>query len=266
MVVYARTNPVRFFCSLAAATSLAGCSLHETTPAPEQASAESSVEMSGEAATDAASPAEAIAQAPSEAAPTEEPPADEPAAPPKMQLIREGVPLTITAMATPAAPPPPPPAPASAAADEAAPPDASATPPAALVEWRRWTLGRVALHGAWSPVVGPTEGEDAPESVHIAEFRTGPKGWLEASAGTLAALRFGGLTRARVSQWRLGEDEPPRLVVELTRGSVRIRPLINQETGKAADVLVKTDAGDVVVREEVEVAYDAARGVRTRLP
>ncbi len=254
MVVHARTFSVRVVIALASAASLAGCSLHETTPMPDESSAEASVEVSADAAPEAAA---------SEAAPTGEATANEPAAtepdsPPRVELIREGVPLTITSISS--TPPIPP---SSATGDAAAP---EAVPPAAQAEWRRWTLGRIELRGPWSAIVGPHEGEDPVESVQIAEFRTGTQGWVEATAGTLAALRLEGLTRARLSQWRLGEEQPPRLVIELTRGRVRIRPLANHETGKAADVLVRTPAGDVVVREQVEVAYDAAGGVRTRLP
>ena len=267
----------RALAMLVAPLLLTGCGLSEHTGdeqaevagAPAEEARESANAPAEEASPAAAPPPPAAASSEgpnAEAAPAksaEAPAADAPsapaagdakpaAAPDPLQPRREGVALAITGRSGPA----------KSAGSEGGAPDAGGAAPT-QAEVRRWTLGHVELRGPWKAVV-PTGDEPGPASVQ--EFRTGAQGWVEASARDYAALRIGELTRARVSQWRLGDEEEGRLVIELTRGRVVVRPLSKAPSGKARDVLVKTPGGDVVVRETVEVSYDAAAGVRSRLP
>ncbi len=263
------TTPIALSRPAAAAVFVASLVLGGCAAQPSEPPAENTDATSTPAVAEAAPPAEPVptadtAPATADSAPTTTaaPSADAPAAetpaaaaPPPFVPTRLGLALAVSARSGGETG-------AAATTTDDTGMAAASEPAGTQVEWRRWSLGRVELRGPWSPVVATGDEALAPA---VYEFRTGIAGWVRLSAEGFGAVRVNELTRARLSQLRLTDDEPGRLVIDLTRGSVNIRPHTDTKTGAARSVLVKTPAGDVAVREPVEVAYDAAAGVRTRL-
>jgi len=121
-------------------------------------------------------------------------------------------------------------------------------------ELRRVVIGATRSSDSWR------EARPSETLSGTVEVRTSGAGGLDARLSDTAAVRIDRLTRARLGKMdtQTGDATATRVVIELLRGRVEVRP---QE---GTTCMVATPDSLIIVRDGLSVWYDAALGTRSR--
>ena len=121
-------------------------------------------------------------------------------------------------------------------------------------ELRRVVIGSTRSSDSWR------EARQSETLSGTVEVRTSGAGGLDARLSDTASVRIDRLTRARLGKMdtQTGDATATRIVIELLRGRIEVRPL------DGTSCMVATPDSLIIVRDGLSVWYDATLGTRSR--